>query len=219
MTKFGSQWEDHVQKIESGWKKHVKQNDIVMIVGDISWAGSIEEARPDFEFIEKLPGKKVLSIGNHDFWFSTSTKSNAFFFDNYSTIVPLTRNDYIMITDDVVITAVRGYMNENHPEFKEEYRAAFAREVKRLEDTLRLVPSTVSNIIVGSHYPILDNNFRPGPNSFLRVMTKYNVTHCVYGHLHGDAQKGAVSGKHNGIEFQFVAGDSCEFIPKKVMEV
>ena len=34
--------------------------DTVIIAGDISWAMNLEEAKPDFEFINNLPGNKII---------------------------------------------------------------------------------------------------------------------------------------------------------------
>lgn len=213
MSKFGNNWNNHVQRIEEGWRKMVGSNDIVIIAGDISWATTIEQAEPDFDFIESLPGKKILTVGNHDYWHQTATRSNNFFFDNYRTMVPLVRNDYINLYDEVAICAVKGYMNENHPEFKDEYRKSYEKECKRLDNTLRLIPTTFERVIVVSHYPPIHEGYDKGPNMALDIMGNHDVNMCIYGHLHSDAVEGAFTGKCQGIDFKFVAGDSHNFEP------
>ena len=76
MDIFG--WGDHVERIKENWCKNIKKEDYILIPGDISWGINLEEADPDFAFIESLPGKKIISKGNHDYWWSTRKK-----FDRY----------------------------------------------------------------------------------------------------------------------------------------
>lgn len=219
MSRFGPHWDNHLQRIQDGWKKMVGPEDLVIVAGDVSWASSIEDARPDFDFIEALPGKKVLTVGNHDHYHQSATKSNAFFFENYKTIVSLIRNDYFPI-GDTAICAVKGYFNETHPEFKEEYRKVYNRECQRLDSTLQLVPSTMEHVILVSHYPPVHPSYTSSTNKMVEIMKKHGVRTCCYGHLHQDAATLAVSGVRDGIEYFFVAGDSHNFEPQliKVIE-
>ena len=79
MEIFGKSWADYTQRIENNWRHLIDDDDTVIIPGDISWALSLEEAESDMKFIDSLPGKKILGKGNHDFWWSTMKKHNAFF--------------------------------------------------------------------------------------------------------------------------------------------
>lgn len=212
MTKFGPNWENHIERIKQGWCSCVKPDDIVAVVGDVSWATTIEQAKADFDFLDSLPGRKIITVGNHDYWHQTATKSNNYFFDNYKTMVPLIRNDYWFF-DDVAVCAVKGYMNENHPEFKDEYRKSYERECLRLENTLKIIPSTFETTIVLSHYPPIHKGYDHGHNTVFELMKKYQVDKCIYGHLHAEAVEGAYIGNSGGIQFTFVAGDSMEFKP------
>ena len=67
-------WHDHISRLESNWRNKIGENDVVVIPGDISWGMDFDEAKKDFEFIESLPGKKIILKGNHDYWWSTRTK-------------------------------------------------------------------------------------------------------------------------------------------------
>ena len=71
-------WEDHASRIETNWRKVVGENDTVVVPGDISWAMTTEEARPDLDFINKLPGRKIIGRGNHDYWWTTLKKMREF---------------------------------------------------------------------------------------------------------------------------------------------
>ena len=77
-----SGWKDYVQKLEINWQKTVAPEDTVVIAGDISWGMNFEEVKPDFEFLHRLNGTKIILKGNHDLWFSTRTKAENFLAEN-----------------------------------------------------------------------------------------------------------------------------------------
>ena len=82
MDIFGG-WSDYVKRIEKSFKENIKNGDTVVIPGDISWGINLLEAKPDFEFLNSLPGEKIILKGNHDYWWETKTKLERF----YSTII------------------------------------------------------------------------------------------------------------------------------------
>ena len=65
-------WDNYTERITANWKRLIKENDTVILPGDFSWGLKLEETKKDFEFLESLPGKKLLIKGNHDLWWSTS---------------------------------------------------------------------------------------------------------------------------------------------------
>jgi predicted phosphohydrolase len=75
------------------WCNTIKDTDTVVIPGDISWALTLEEARQDLCFLNALPGKKLIGKGNHDFWWSTATKINAFFAQHKIDSISLLQNN------------------------------------------------------------------------------------------------------------------------------
>src|SRR5512133_332252 len=70
MDVFGEAWRGHAEKLERNWRERVKEDDLVLIPGDISWAMQLSAALPDLSFIGSLPGEKILLKGNHDYWWS-----------------------------------------------------------------------------------------------------------------------------------------------------
>ena len=78
MNIFGNVWENHTERLEQNWKKVVKDEDTVFLAGDFSWAMKLEEALEDFKYIDRLPGKKILLKGNHDYWWSSIKKNREF---------------------------------------------------------------------------------------------------------------------------------------------
>ena len=78
MDVFGGPWENYVEKIRIGFSA-LHDDDVCVLCGDLAWGMTMEQALPDFQFIEALPGKKILLKGNHDFWWSTAKKAYDFF--------------------------------------------------------------------------------------------------------------------------------------------
>lgn len=78
MDIFGNNWENHAEKIKNNWIEKVKAEDTVIMPGDFSWATYLEETHKDFEYLNSLPGKKILSKGNHDYWWTTVTSMKKF---------------------------------------------------------------------------------------------------------------------------------------------
>ena len=58
MNIFGDNWLNHENKIKDDWIKNVKENDTVLLLGDFSWAMSLEDTYKDFEYLNSLPRKK-----------------------------------------------------------------------------------------------------------------------------------------------------------------
>ena len=77
MDVFGSQWENHFERISRDWRARVQADDVVLIPGDTSWAMQLDAALPDLSQIGALPGRKVLLRGNHDFWWSSLSRLRA----------------------------------------------------------------------------------------------------------------------------------------------
>ena len=66
MSIFGESWEGHSDKIKNNWISKVKQEDTVVLPGDFSWSMHLKDTYKDFEYLNMLPGKKLLLKGNHD---------------------------------------------------------------------------------------------------------------------------------------------------------
>ncbi|MDO4572295.1 MAG: metallophosphoesterase, partial [Clostridia bacterium] len=77
MDIFGEVWRDHAHKLRALWRETVREEDWVLIPGDISWAMRLEDALPDLFFLGDLPGSKLLLRGNHDYWWSSRARVEA----------------------------------------------------------------------------------------------------------------------------------------------
>lgn len=49
---------------------------MVLIAGDISWSLKENDSKYDLDWINELPGKKIISKGNHDYWWGSISKLN-----------------------------------------------------------------------------------------------------------------------------------------------
>ena len=211
MDIFGENWVNHEEKIKSNWIENVKENDLVILPGDFSWETYLIDTKKDLDYLNSLPGKKLLLKGNHDYWWTTVTSMRTFFKENnYTNIDFLYNNSYEF--ENKIICGTRGWsiIDENADE------KLINRELIRLEISLQDGINKYGNdkeIIVFMHYPpITKNKMLTGEEAkFVEMMKKYNVKRCYYGHLHGASISDAVEGKVEGIEFKLVSADGLGF--------
>ena len=220
MDIFGSRWQDYVNKIKKNWCAVVKDSDTVIISGDISWAIDLNEAKKDFEFIESLPGKKLLGKGNHDYWWGTMSKNRNFLKENgFTTIDFLFNNAYEV--EDFIICGTRGwYIDEklqNANCADAEYRKIVSRETSRLktsiEEAIKLCPDRSKEILVFLHFPPVFGSFIC--EEMIDVLEYYGIKRCYFGHIHGLY---SVPSKTvlRGIEFSIISADYLNFLPSLI---
>ncbi len=210
MDIFGGKWINHENNIIDNWMQIVKNDDLVIIPGDISWALRLDEVKGDLQKIDMLPGKKIMLKGNHDYWWTSLSKLVAL---NYESIFYLQNNSYIH--GDIGISGTRGWISRDNDEFNEEDEKVFKREKMRLRMSLDSAKKA-RDIIAIMHYPPFNIDFTP--NEFVDIMKEYKVSTCLYGHLHADGHKYAVEGNISGITFHCVASDFIDFKPKLILE-
>ncbi len=61
------------------------------------------------------------------------------------------------------------------------------------------------------HYPPFYKEDVPEEIDYIKLMKKYNVKKCYYGHLHSEAHSDAIEGIIDGIEFKLVSSDYLNF--------
>ena len=203
-------WNDYAARIEKNWNNLVTENDTVVIAGDISWAMNFEELKNDFDFINKLSGKKIILKGNHDYWWNTVSKMNAFLEENdFKTISFLFNNAYDI--NGVSICGSRGWYFDSEEAHDEKI---LNREVNRLIRSLESAESEEK--IVFLHYPPITTNSKC--EEILGVLKEYGIKKCYYGHLHGDAAKYAINETIEGISFELISCDKLGFMPKLIIK-
>ena len=208
MDVFGQNWVDHENTIINNWKEIVTDVDLVILPGDISWALKLEEAKGDLERIDELPGQKVILKGNHDYWWSSISKLNSLGYDS----IHFLQNNSIDY-QSYSVAGTRGWISRDSEDFNEDDEKIFQRELLRLRMSLEGIKDT-QKIIAIVHYPPF--NMDLSPNEFIHIMKEFNVSICVYGHLHSEGHKYAVEGNIDGIEIHCVSSDFINFKPRLI---
>ena len=211
MDIFGDNWENHAEKIKENWIKQVKEEDYVILPGDFSWEMYLNNTKLDFQYLNGLPGTKILLKGNHDYWWTTLTKMNEFIKEyGFKNIYFLYNNSYLV--EDKIIVGTRGWNILDTENDSKMIKRENARLELSIQDGLKKYGSD-KEIIVFMHYPPINKNDLMGgeKTEFVKTFQKYNIHRCFYGHLHGLSHKEAIEGLVNGIEYKLISADYLNF--------
>ncbi len=211
MDIFG--WIDHKQQIFKNWTDLVKDEDLVIIAGDTSWAMHFEEAMENLQEINALPGKKIILKGNHDYWWQSISKMKKalpqmFFLHN---------NHYA--DEKYLVFGTRGWLIPGSNEFSDEDRKVFEREKARLLMSLAsFTPDGKDRLrVVAMHYPPVDESGQS--TDITAIIGDNNINHMVYGHLHGlESFKSLYEGDKGGTQYHLVSADYLKFKLKKISD-
>lgn len=210
MDIFGGTWVGYMDKLQAGLSV-IGPEDTTVLLGDLSWSLDLSEATADFEFINRIPGRKIILKGNHDYWWNTATKFYNFCETNgFSNMFILNNNHYEY--EDFAICGTRGWFFEEDRSGEHDEKV-FKRELLRLEASLQ----SAGNIpkIVFLHYPPRYKGYEC--DEILNLLKQYDVRRCFYGHLHGASHGLAQEGVWDGIDFRLVSADRLNFQPFKVI--
>lgn len=205
-------WQDYQEKIEKNWLELIKPEDTVVLAGDISWGMSLQQALPDFKFIQELPGEKIILKGNHDYWWTTMKKMEDFLAAEGLDSMRILHNNHYRY-GNYGICGTRGWVNMPG-EVQDE--KVLRREVQRLETSIQSALKEDLEPIVFMHYPpIFATNFN---YDILEILYRYKIKDCYYGHIHGrSAHELCVTNTYDDVNFHLVAGDYLQFVPEKVL--
>ena len=208
-------WENHAERLEEAWRRCIQPEDTVVLAGDTSWGMTMDEALPDFQWIQDLPGeRKILLKGNHDYWWTTMAKMQRFLEANRLDTLHLLHNNCYQY-GEYGICGTRGWVNMDvNPE--PEDAKVIAREAQRLEVSLKAAEAQGLIPLAFLHYPpIYAANCNYG---ILEVLWRHPVKDCWYGHIHGrHLHTHAINGERDGICYHLIASDYVQFIPQKIV--
>ena len=204
MSVFGDKWEDYEEKIKKDWLEKVKPEDTVILSGDLSWATYIDESKEDFEFVNSLPGNKIILKGNHDYWWTTTKKMNEFVQKNgFENIEFLYNNAY-----DMGVYVLAGTRYWDYDEETEDNDKIFNREILRaklsLDEAKRIAPE--KPIFFTTHYP--------PDHKIIKALSEYNISIWIYGHIHTKYEENIVD--ITGIK-TFLT--SCDYLDFKLLKI
>ena len=203
MEVFG--WDNYVKRIESNWKRLVKNEDTVVIPGDFSWALKLEESLEDFKFLNSLPGRKLLFKGNHDLWWSTVKKVNEFFVKNEIDSVELVFNNAVVV-ENFAVCGTRGWLFSG----AEDDKKIISREAGRLRRSLEEATLTGKEPLVFTHYPVAYGE--EYCKELVDVLKEFDIKTVYYGHIHGNGFNNAIP-EFDGIKLKLVSSDCINFVP------
>ena len=198
MDVFGGAWVGYMEKLKKGMER-VTPEDTVVLLGDLSWALGLDEAREDFAWIDQIPGRKIILKGNHDYWWSTAAKFYKFCEENnFSNQFILNNNHYEY--NGFAICGTRGWFFEEEKSGQHDEKV-FKRELARLEASLKSAGDLPK--IVFLHYPPRYKGYICP--EILSLLQKYDVRDCYYGHLHGASHGLAMEGPWDGVNYRLAA--------------
>lgn len=203
-------WNGYEKRLEENWRKVVKDEDTVLICGDVSWGMKLHEALPDFRFLDSLPGRKLLMKGNHDYWWETKSKMLRFLKENGIASIDFLFNNAFSL-GGISIAGTKGWFYESGAEDEEK---ALNRELCRLKLSLQQAQKSGGETVAFLHYPPVSN--KAVCNEIVELLSAYGVRRCYYAHLHGASIRNAFVSEYNGINFHLISGDSLGFCPKLI---
>ena len=210
MDVFGPGWENHAQRFVDNWKNAVKENDVVLVSGDISWAMTLDEAKPDLEVFGSLPGEIVIIKGNHEYWWKSVSVVRSVLPKNMHAL----QNDSIKI-GKTVICGTRGWISaEPGKELPDADKKIYDREVERLKLSLKHASNKMQDgdeLICMMHFPPFNSKAEDG--EFTRLMEEYGVKKVVYGHIHGKESRAIKEITKNGIKYYLSSCDQINMQP------
>lgn len=227
MDYFGPAWAGHAEKIAENWRAVIAPEDLVLVAGDISWALKLEDAVPDLQWIDALPGTKVLLKGNHDFWWGSLSKVAAVLPPS----IHLIQNN-ALFWKGVAIGGARLWDTPEYSfgafiEYVENPRAKqgdpealiqrdldtklFERELGRLQMSLAQLSPAAKLRIAMTHYPPIGADLKPSRAS--AILEEHKIDICVFGHLHNIKAGLSLFGNQNGIRYELTASDYLRFHP------
>lgn len=210
MDIFGGNWVGYMDKLYQGLSV-IREVDTTVLLGDLCWALSLEQAQQDFAWIDQIPGRKIILKGNHDYWWSTAAKFYKFCADSgFSNQLVLNNNCYDY--GDYAICGTRGWFFEEEKSGAHDEKV-FRRELCRLEASLKAAGDKQKLVFL--HYPPRYKGYECP--EILALLKKYDVRRCFYGHLHGASHGLAMEGVWDGIDYKLVAADKLDFKPYMVL--
>ena len=228
MEIFGSEWRNYILRIKENWEDKVRSNDLVLIAGDISWAMKIAEVQKDFEWLDKLPGKKLIIKGNHDYWWNSFSKVKKILPPSIEAL-----QNSALLWNDIAFGGARLWDTSEYnfnkfinikvnPKAKEERKIqtdlqekVFERELHRLKISLAQMSEGASYRIVMTHYPPIGADLAPSRVSAL--LEEYDIDVCVFGHLHSIKPNSLPFGEARKVKYVLTSADYVQFHPVQIL--
>ncbi len=223
----GKVWKNHEEIFRKNCEKMIRDDDMLVLVGDHSWGRNLTECEPDFRYIRELPGRKILTRGNHDmFWDAKKTSGLNQLYNPDLTFIQDSYESY----GDYALVGTKGFVFEGpfyldhwgriigwDEEAEIHAKKLVEREIKRLKKSFELAESDgYRKFIMFLHYPptsILEDR-----SAFTDMAEEYGAEYVVYAHCHGESRfHDSIQGEYRGRTYYLVSGDYLKWKPLKLM--
>ncbi len=205
-------WQNYVQRLEENWRRVVKEEDTVVVAGDISWAMKLEDSLQDFQFLHSLPGEKILLKGNHDYWWSTRSKIDQFLLANGFSDMKVLHNCAYLV-DGKALCGTRGWLYNSETA---EDKKIVAREAGRLSASMAEAKKLGGELTAFLHYPPVYDDMEC--KEILELLAENEIRQCYFGHIHGqNAAQKALVGEYKGVQMHLISADYVQFCPVRVI--
>ena len=225
---YGAVWKDHEEKFRDNCGRMLSEEDTLVLAGDHSWGKKLAECEQDFRYIAGLPGRKILTRGNHDmFWEAKKTAHLNKLFQPELTFL----QDGYLPYRDYALVATKGYTFEGPFYLNrgrqiigwDEAEAAHAaklvfRELERLRGSFETARADgYRKFIMFLHYP--PTNILEERSGFTDMAEEFGVEQVIYAHCHGESRfHDSIEGTFRGVRYHLVSGDYLRWVPKKILD-
>ena len=224
----GRVWKNHEEKFRKNCSKLVAEEDTLVLVGDHSWGKNLPECEKDLQYICDLPGRKILTRGNHDmFWDVKKTEQLNELFQPKLTFL----QDSYAVYKDYALVGTKGftfegpfYLNSRgqivgwDEEAEVHAKKLVERELQRLRTSFELAKADgFQKFIMFVHYP--PTNILEERSGFTDMAEEFNAEQVIYAHCHGESRfHDSIHGDYRGRTYRLVSGDFVRWMPVKILE-
>ncbi len=224
----GKIWKNHEEYFLRNCASALTDRDTLVLVGDHSWGKTLAECEKDFAYIESLPGRKILTRGNHDmFWDAKKTAAlNSRFAGRLEFLQGnvLSYRDYALVATKGYTFEGPFYLNHNRKiigwdeENERHAEKLVERECSRLKAALDEAKSSgYRKLLIFLHYP--PTNILEKDSPFTHLAEAYGAEQVIYAHSHGeDRFHDSIRGMYNGVYYRLVSGDFLRWQPMKLLD-
>ena len=221
-------WKNHEEKFLKNCSKTVKNEDTLVLVGDHSWGRKLAECETDLQYICDLPGRKILTRGNHDmFWDVKKTGRLNEFYQPRLTFLQDSYESY----RDYALVGTKGFTFEGpfyidrrgritgwDEEAEMHAKKLVERELQRLRKSFELAKADgYRKFIMFLHYP--PTNILEQTSGFTDMAEEFGAEHVVYAHCHGESRFfDSIHGEYRGRTYHLVSGDYLRWKPLQILE-
>ena len=220
-------WKNHEEKLRKNCQMLITEDDTLVLVGDHSWGKNLSECERDLQYICELPGRKVLTRGNHDmFW---DVKKTRHLNELYQPRLTFLQDSYAAY-QDYALVGTKGFTFEGpfyldhrgriigwDEEAQIHAKKLVDRELERLRKSFELAKADgFRKYIMFLHYP--PTSILEEKSGFTDMAEAYGAEQVIYAHSHGESRfHDSIQGEYRGRTYHLASGDYLRWKPLKVL--